>query len=120
MTCRMNGSNRWRRMIMATMLGLCCLCAVAGPLPQSEPDGTTVTSLPSGPHIAGPSPQREPEDSTRRIWNKMFREARSRDGARRPRGTTVKGELIGVTIWRLRSGIGNGAVARNAGKNGTE
>jgi len=33
----------------------------------------------------------------------MFREARDRDGARRPRGTAVKGELIGVTIWRLRS-----------------
>jgi len=64
---------------MATMLGLYYLCAVASPFPQSEP-----------------------EDNTRRIWNKMFREARGRDGARRPRGTTVKGELVGVTIWRLR------------------
>jgi hypothetical protein len=103
MTCKMNVSNRWRRMIMATMLGLCCLCAVASPLPQSEPEDTNATSLPSVlSHIAGPSPQRGPEDSTRRIWNKMFREARGRNGARRPRGTTVKGELVGVTIWRLR------------------
>jgi hypothetical protein len=103
MTCKMNGSNRWRRMIMATMLGLCYLCAVAGPLPQSGPEDTTATSLPSVlSHIAGPSPQREPEDNTRRIWNKMFREARGRDGARRPKGTTVKGELVGITIWRLR------------------
>jgi hypothetical protein len=103
MTYKMNVSNRWRRMIMATTLGLCCLCAVARPLPQSEPEDTTATSLPSGSHTAGPSPQGGPEDSTRRIWNKMFREARGRDGARRPRGTAVKGELIGVTIWRLRS-----------------
>src|SRR5262245_13342286 len=103
MNCKMNGSNHWRLMIMAKMLGLCCLCAVAGPLPQSEREDTTATSLPSVlSHIAGPLPQREPEDSTRRVWNKMFREARGRDGARRPRGSTVKGELVGVTIWRLR------------------
>src|SRR5262245_21529736 len=102
MTCKMNVSNRWRRMIMAAMLGLCCLCAVASPLPQSEPEDTTATSLPSRLRTAGPSPQGGPEDSTRRIWNKMFREARGRDGARRPRGTAVKGELVGVTIWRLR------------------
>src|SRR5262252_1376858 len=102
MTCKMSGSNRWRRMIMVTTLGLCCLCAAAGPLPQSEPEDTTVTSLPFGSRIAGPSPQSEPEDSTRRIWNKMFREARGRVGARRPRGTAVKGELVGITIWRLR------------------
>src|SRR5262245_64496435 len=79
MTSKMNGSNRWRPSVMATMLGLCYACAVAGPLPQSEP-----------------------EDKTRRIWNKMFREARGGNGARRPRGTAVKGELVGVTIWRLR------------------
>src|SRR5262245_63950650 len=103
MTCKMNGSIRWRRLIMATMLSLCCLCAAAGPLPQSEPEDTTLTSLPSVlSHIADPSPQPEPEDSTRRIWNKMFREARGRVGARRPRGTAVKGELVGITIWRLR------------------
>jgi hypothetical protein len=103
MTCKLNVLNRWRRVIIATMLGLCCLCAVASPLPQSEPEDTTVTSLPSlRSHITGPPPQRKPEDSTRRIWNKMFREARGRDGARRPRVSTAKGELIGVTIWRLR------------------
>ena len=79
MTYKMTVSNHWWRMTMATMLCLCCLCAVASPLPQ-----------------------REPEDSTRRIWNKMFREARNRASARRPRGTSVKGELMGVTIWRLR------------------
>jgi hypothetical protein len=66
---------------MAATLGLCSLCAAAGP-----------------------SPQNEPEDNTRRVWNKMFREARIRAGAeaRRLRRTAVKGELIGVTIWRLR------------------
>jgi hypothetical protein len=63
------------------MLTTCGLCAVANTTPQSEP-----------------------EDGTRRIWNKIFREARDRTGARRLRGTAVKRGLIGVTIWRLRDG----------------
>ena len=75
----MNVSNHWRRMTIAAMLGLCSLCAAAGP-----------------------SPQNKPEDNTRRVWNKLFREARGSAGARRPRGTAVKKGLIGVTIWRLR------------------
>ena len=78
MSCGINVSNRWRRMTIAAMLGLCSLCAAAGP-----------------------SPQGKPEDNTRRVWNKMFREARDSAGARRPRGTAVKKGLIGVTIWRL-------------------
>jgi hypothetical protein len=78
MTCGINVSNRWRRMTIAAMLGLCSLCAAAGPSPQSKP-----------------------EDNTRRVWNKMFREARDSAGPRRPRGTAVKKGLIGVTIWRL-------------------
>lgn len=84
MTCKMNVSNRWRRMTIAAMLGLCSLCAAAVPSPQSKP------------------PQSKLEDNTRRVWNKMFREARGSAGARRPRGTAAKKGLIGVTIWRLR------------------
>ena len=83
MTCRTNVSNRRRRMTIAAMLGLCSLCAAAGPAPQSKP------------------PQSKLEDNTRRVWNKLFREARNSAGARRPRGTAVKKGLIGVTIWRL-------------------
>ncbi|HKQ76600.1 MAG TPA: DUF4384 domain-containing protein [Blastocatellia bacterium] len=69
----------WGRIITTALLGLCCLWAVAGPLPQ-----------------------RESEDRTRRVWNKRFREARDRTLARRPKGTNLKGELIGITLWRLR------------------
>src|SRR5262245_60234508 len=84
MTCGINVSNRWRRMTMAAMLGLCSLCAAAGPSPQNKP------------------PQSQLEDNTRRVWNKRVREARDSDSARRHRGTAVKKGLIGVTIWRLR------------------
>jgi Domain of unknown function (DUF4384) len=79
MTCEMRVLGHWRRMAIATLLGLCSLWAVAGSLPQGES-----------------------EDSTRRIWKKRFREARVHTRARRPRGTALKGDLIGVTIWRLR------------------
>jgi hypothetical protein len=75
----MKALRRWRRMAIAALLGLSSLWAVAGPSPQSEP-----------------------EDRTRRIWNKRFREARDRAGARRPGGAALKWELIGVTIWRIR------------------
>jgi hypothetical protein len=78
MTCRLKVLRRRRRITITALLVLCSMWAVAGP-----------------------SPQGEPEDRTRRIWNKSFREARDRTIARRPRGTAVKGELIGVTIWRL-------------------
>jgi hypothetical protein len=78
MTCRLKVLRRRRRITITALLVLCSMWAVAGP-----------------------SPQGEPEDRTRRIWNKSFREARDRTVARRPRGTAVKGELIGVTIWRL-------------------
>ena len=78
MTCRLKVLGRWRRITITALLVLCSMWVVAGPSPQSEP-----------------------EDSTRRIWNKRFREARDLSAARRPKGTAVKGELIGVTIWRL-------------------
>jgi hypothetical protein len=71
--------KRWRRITLVALLGLCSLWAVAGPSSESEPD-----------------------DSTRRIWNKRFREARARAGARRPGRPAVNGELLGVTIWRIR------------------
>jgi len=77
---------------------------------------------------AMPSPQEE-EDETRRLWNKNFLEAR--EEAKNPKpsaqaptaktksptavkpttkpvaagGETVDGELIGVTIWRLRRAV---------------
>lgn len=78
MTCRMNALRCQPRMVMAALLVLCSLWTVAAP-----------------------STQGELEDSTRRIWNKRFREARDRTGARRLRRTDEKGELVGVTIWRL-------------------
>jgi hypothetical protein len=81
MTCNLGVLRRWRRMSIASLLGLCSLCAVAGSLPQGEP-----------------------EDGTRRIWKKRFREARARTRSRRPNRAAVNGELIGVTIWRLREG----------------
>jgi hypothetical protein len=78
MTCKMRVLRRWR-MAIAALLGLCSLWAVAISLPQSES-----------------------EDSTRRIWKKRFREARAHTPASRPQSTAANGELIGVTIWRLR------------------
>jgi hypothetical protein len=68
----------WRRITFVALLGLCSLWAIAGSLPQSEP-----------------------EDSTRRIWNKRFREARARASARRAGKPVVNGNLLGVTIWRI-------------------
>jgi len=64
---------------MASLLGLCSLWAAAYSFPKNEP-----------------------EDSTRRIWKKRFQNARARTSLRRPRGTATNGDLIGVTIWRLR------------------
>jgi hypothetical protein len=78
MTCKMKVLRCWRRMVIAALLGLCSLWAVAYSSPQSES-----------------------EDGTRRIWKKKFREARAHIRSSPPRRTTVKGELIGVTIWRL-------------------
>lgn len=79
MTCKMRLLRRWQRIAIASLLGLCSLWAVAGSVPQGES-----------------------EDGTRRIWKKRFREARAHTPARRPRETALNGELIGVTIWRLR------------------
>src|SRR5262245_39466427 len=106
MACRMKVSANWRLVATVVLLGVCSLLA-----------------------IAIPSPQADEEDSNRRIWNKRFQEARAR-AARRPaklaNATTsspttsrdvgvstvtapaaspvgaVDGELIGVTVWRLR------------------
>lgn len=90
MTCKMRVLRRWR-MAIAALLGLCSLWAVAVSLPQGES-----------------------EDSTRRIWKKRFREARAHTRVRRPRPTAVNGELIGVTIWRLRDGQNKPMVERAA------
>src|SRR5215475_992204 len=89
MACRMIVSANWRLVATVVLLGLCSLLA-----------------------IAVPSQQDEEEDGTRRIWNKRFLDARAR-AARRPGrpayGTTTSpagaldGELIGVTVWRLRN-----------------
>lgn len=107
MACRMIVSANWRLAATVVLLVLCSLAA-----------------------IAIPSQQDEEEDGNRRIWNKRFLEARAR-AARRPgksaNATTtsqttsregvvstvtaptaspagaVDGELIGVTVWRLRN-----------------
>ena len=79
MICRISVSSYWRRVTVAAMLSISGLCVVADASPQSEP-----------------------KDGTRRIWNKIFREARDHAGARRLRRTAVKKGLVGVTIWRLR------------------
>jgi hypothetical protein len=79
MVCRMKVLSRCRWVATAMLLAFCSLWA-----------------------IAVPSLQDEEEDSTRRIWNKRFREARDRIRKKRPRVTVVDGELIGLTIWRLR------------------
>jgi hypothetical protein len=79
MICNIRLLRRWRRMVIAALLALCSLCAVAGPAPQGES-----------------------EDGTRRIWKKKFQEARAHTRAKGPRETALNGELIGVTIWRLR------------------
>jgi hypothetical protein len=79
MICRMKVLSRSRLMATAMLLVFCSLWA-----------------------IAVPSLQDEEEDNTRRIWNKRFREARDRVRNKRPRVTEVDGELIGLTIWRLR------------------
>jgi hypothetical protein len=107
MSCRMIVSANWRLVAAVILLGLCSLLA-----------------------IAIPSPQDEDEDSNRRIWNKRFQEARARAARRAgklanattsspttsrevgvstvtaptasPAGA-VDGELIGVTVWRLRN-----------------
>lgn len=79
MTRNMNAVKFRRRMAIAVLLGICGMWAVAYSSPQSES-----------------------EDGTRRIWKKKFRDARAHIHSNRPRGTSLKGELIGVTIWRLR------------------
>jgi hypothetical protein len=79
MTCRMLVLRYWRLIATAILLGFCGLWA-----------------------IAVPSVQDEEEDNTRRIWNKRFRDARDRVRAKRPGGTALEEELIGLTIWRLR------------------
>jgi hypothetical protein len=79
MTRRMLVLRYWRLMATAILLVFCGLWA-----------------------IAIPSPQDEEEDTTRRIWNKRFRDARGRLHTRRSRGTVVEEELIGLTIWRWR------------------
>jgi hypothetical protein len=79
MTCRILVLRYWRLTVTVILLGFCGLWA-----------------------IAIPSLQDEEEDNTRRIWNKRFRDARTRVRARRLRGTAVEGELVGFTIWRLR------------------
>ena len=84
MTCRINVTSCMRLITATACLGLCGLWAVAVP-----------------------SPQKEEEDSTRRIWNKRFREARDHVRSRRARGVAGGGELVGFTIWRLRETTAN-------------
>ncbi len=96
---------------------------------KSMPHWTALTlllSLCSLPVLAVPSPQEE-DDGTRRLWNKQFEAARAKaknakptakppttetkqqaaakpetkPGA--PSAEAVDGELIGITIWRLRA-----------------
>ena len=107
MACRMKVSANWRLVATVVLIGLCSLLA-----------------------IAIPSRQDEEEDGTRRIWNKRFQEARARAARRLGKLTNaptssqatsrdvgvstvtaptaspagvVDGELIGVTVWRLRN-----------------
>src|SRR5215813_8574877 len=107
MACRMIGSANWRLVATVVLLGVCSLLA-----------------------LAIPSQQDEEEDGTRRIWNKRFQEARARAARRTGKLTNaptssqatsrdvgvsdvtaptaspagaVDGELIGVTVWRLRN-----------------
>ncbi|HKX26109.1 MAG TPA: hypothetical protein VJ302_00320 [Blastocatellia bacterium] len=58
------------------------------------------------------------EDTQRRIWDRKFLESREQGGAKtRPKKrpaaapsvklTSTEGELVGVTIWRLKEGAGN-------------
>src|SRR5262245_33149048 len=107
MACRVIVSANWRLAATVVLFVLCSLVA-----------------------IAIPSQQDEEEDGNRRIWNKRFLDARA-SAARRPgksaNATTtsqttsregvvstvtaptafpagaVDGELIGVTVWRLRN-----------------
>ncbi|NOT59854.1 MAG: hypothetical protein HOP19_06465 [Acidobacteria bacterium] len=63
--------------------------------------------------FAAPAPQEQEEDSTRRLWNKQFEAARvkaknvksvAKAPTAKPRRQTAsaEGELLGVTVWRLR------------------
>jgi hypothetical protein len=74
----MNVTGYLRLITVAASIGLCSLWAAAVP-PR----------------------QKDEEDSTRRIWNKRFREARDHVRPRRTIGPAARGELVGFTIWRL-------------------
>ncbi len=109
-----------RRAALALLLSLCGLLVTAAPLPQDE------------------------EDSTRRLWNKQFKEARAKirkpepptrpakapvtpkpepkhdhvttppppttpPPSTAPSSDSAEGELIGVTLWRLRGETGSDA-----------
>src|SRR5262245_23519432 len=78
MTSRIMELRHWRLMATAALLVFCSLWVVAVPTLQDEE-----------------------EDSTRRIWNKKFQQARDRARPTHARGNTLPGELVGVTIWRL-------------------
>ena len=52
--------------------------------------------------MAVPSLQGDEEDRTRRIWNNRFQDGRGRTRTKRPGRIIPGGELIGVTIWRIR------------------
>jgi|GEM_PF-275419 len=95
---------------------------------EQEPSGCTTCHLKAA---VAPLLQEEQEDSTRRLWNKQFAEARAKtkkpaDAVKVPtKGDTaptpgktemnseaaaatpppgaIDGELVGVTLWRLRS-----------------
>jgi len=95
-----NLTLRWRALSLSLIS--CALLAACIPSPRYGTGG-----------VSGP-PAQEEDDETRRLWNKQILKARERvnvpkrpapDQTANPSAAddeTVGGELIGVTIWRLR------------------